>query len=193
MSNMSKKTLEEEQQEAKNLVAKLRLVLSTLKENPEDSEPKLTATQVNDFVERAVKEFHNLKILTQSETIGQNRTACVEYLIAVIPFVIDEYFDGDSEHTEDMKSFLARFCFSPDNHLDRFCLASYLQKKRMLDKLYRPISEKVNEILEVFRELTGYSPYEKVPESLIEEFLHEFDERQNNFDGINHYLNLEEY
>lgn len=178
---MQNKSLEAEQQKAKNLVANLETVLKTLKENPENpkSKPKLTKSQVNDFMKKAKEEFHKRGILKLNGTIGQNRSACVEYLTAVIPFVIDEYFRDDSEHKGDMKNFLDRFCFCPDNHQDRFCLASYLQKKGLLDEHYRPISEESEDLLISFEEETDYSPYEKAPEYEIEEFLNNYCEENS--------------
>jgi len=174
--------------------SKIRLILKTLSNRTftlslSGNELVLEEKEVEPFIETLKKCFKKKRILNSHGEFCQNRSVCVDYLVTILAIVIDEYV---VDH--DMDKFLERFCFSPDNHLDRVCLAKIMQDKGMLNEFYQPINPEVEFILRSFQECTGCSPYEKAPMVVIESFIEDTLEVNNEVDPkefIN--LNLGEY
>lgn len=191
------KTNEEKCQELEEVLEKIRETLRK-KAFPKKHEDKtiislsenvleISPNEVEPFIVTMTEALKRKRVLNSFGFFNQSRKVCADYFCNILPLIIDEY-NGN------MDVFIDRFCFSPDNHGDRTCLAKALQKKGILNDYFKPVSEKGWEILRSFYESTGRSPYEKdTPEMVIEDFMTEIEDLIAERRDVSDFLHPDEY
>ena len=128
-----------------------------------ENESFVSPDEVEQLAFEIQESLKRKRVLNAQGFFNQNRTICADYFANVLPIVFYEY-------SGDMDEFVGKYCFSPDNHGDRICLAKILQEEGYLNKYYQPISEEAKEILRSFLEETHFNPYGKAPQITIENF-----------------------
>lgn len=190
------KTDEERRQEVTDLLDKIRKTLKK-KASPETSEDRtirlsddvlvISSDEIEPLILEMIESLKRKRVLNSSGFFNQSRKVCADYFADILPLIIDEYKGN-------MDTFIERFCFSPDNHGDRTCLAVALQKNEILNEFFQPVSEEGWEILRSFHELTERSPYEKgTPESTIEYFMMGLENLNSEKTDVSSFYDSDEY